>query len=184
MSGSFVYFVKPIGHDGPIKIGVSQRPETRLQSLMSWSPFDLEIVAAIDGDEKLERRVYSQFVAHHIRHEWFRAVPELLAMIEAMKAGHDIEGFLTAETKVVSLRRPWVRTPDFRRYMSYRHRLYWAFWRVNDGSYYSDQPPDVRKIMDCWSNKATPSDSEIARLEEVIANPTAFSPRLRKAATR
>lgn len=82
-----VYFIKPIGMDGPIKIGCSCRPGNRRQSLEFWSPFPLEIIAEIPGDQRLERRFHARFEAAHIRSEWSHPVPDLLTAIAAIRAG-------------------------------------------------------------------------------------------------
>lgn len=83
----WVYFIKPIGMDGPIKIGCSRNPDGRRDNLDTWSPFALEVVASIEGDHTLERRLHARFVSSHERREWFRATPDLLAAIEQIKAG-------------------------------------------------------------------------------------------------
>lgn len=85
MSG-YVYFLRPIGMDGPVKIGCSMAPELRLQSYMPWSPYPLEVAATLPGDHRLEARFHNQFRAQHTHHEWFTASPELTATIEAIRA--------------------------------------------------------------------------------------------------
>ncbi len=82
-----VYFIKPIGMDGPIKIGCSATPDKRRNTLSTWSPFELEIVAQIAGDKFMERRFHAAFEKSHQRREWFTPTPELLATIEAINAG-------------------------------------------------------------------------------------------------
>lgn len=84
---STVYFIKPCGFRGPIKIGCSMAPLKRAQSLRAWCPFPLEILATIPGDGKLERRFHSQFAHLHEGSEWFTAAPELIAAVEEIKAG-------------------------------------------------------------------------------------------------
>lgn len=84
---SRVYFIKPIGMDGPVKIGCSFSPERRRSSLATWSPFALEIVAEIDGDTTLERRFHAAFISTHQRREWFNASAEISATISAINAG-------------------------------------------------------------------------------------------------
>lgn len=69
---SFVYFLRPIGMNGPIKIGCSAKPHLRLAAYFPWSPYPLEIAATIPGDERLERRFHAKFVDDHTHHEWFR----------------------------------------------------------------------------------------------------------------
>ncbi len=82
-----VYFIKPIGMDGPIKIGCSQYPGKRLSSLETWCPFPLEIVAQIEGDVYIERRFHRKFLDTHLRSEWFEATDDLLDTIRQINAG-------------------------------------------------------------------------------------------------
>jgi len=82
-----VYFIKPIGMDGPIKIGCSRSPERRHSALENWSPFPLEIVASIEGDFHLERRFHAKFAHLHDRREWFFAGDDLAQTIEAINNG-------------------------------------------------------------------------------------------------
>lgn len=82
-----VYFIKPIGMAGPIKIGCSQSPNGRRETLETWSPFTLEVVAEIDGGFALEQRFHAMFAHSHERREWFRYTPELGEVIRAIQAG-------------------------------------------------------------------------------------------------
>ena len=82
-----IYFVRPIGMDGPVKIGCSIVPESRLHALWVWSPFPLEIVASIDGDFGLESKIHAHFAATHSHREWFRASPELTKLISDLHLG-------------------------------------------------------------------------------------------------
>lgn len=102
MSRQRVYFIKPIGMDGPIKIGCSGSPNRRRKALATWSPFALEIVAEIEGNYQLERRFHAKHLASHQRNEWFAVTPELLADIAAIASGQfDIES-LPAPAKLPS----------------------------------------------------------------------------------
>lgn len=83
----YVYFARPIGMDGPVKIGCSGQPNARLAGLMAWSPFLLEVAAAIPGDRRLESRFHAAFRRQHSHHEWFRPSPELTATIAAVAEG-------------------------------------------------------------------------------------------------
>lgn len=82
-----VYFIKPIEHEGPIKIGRSCSPDNRLATLATWCPFPLELVAQIEGPKELERRFHHHFLDLHIRHEWFRVSNELQAVIREINEG-------------------------------------------------------------------------------------------------
>lgn len=83
----WVYFLRPVGMDGPIKIGCSQLPARRLATFMSWSPWPLEIAARIEGPSALERRFHQQFIRHHSHGEWFKPHPAITAAIDAINAG-------------------------------------------------------------------------------------------------
>lgn len=84
---SRVYFIKPIGMDGPIKIGCSRFPEGRRSSLETWSPFPLEVIAEVEGGFDTELRFHQSFAHLHDRREWFRPDAVLLAVIAAINAG-------------------------------------------------------------------------------------------------
>jgi hypothetical protein len=82
-----VYFIKPVGMDGPVKIGCSSSPIRRRDALATWSPFALEIIAQIEGGFKLEQRFHAKFRDQHERHEWFSWSPELAETIASVQAG-------------------------------------------------------------------------------------------------
>lgn len=84
---SRVYFIKPVGMDGPVKIGCSHRPDGRLSALEAWSPFPLEVAAQIHGGMTLERRFHALFADQHSHREWFRPSPELTRVIALVASG-------------------------------------------------------------------------------------------------
>ena len=83
----FVYFLRPVGQDGPVKIGFSCRPEERLQTYLSWSPVPLELAATLDGEPWLERYFHRRFHSSWLHHEWFSASQKLSAAVEDIAAG-------------------------------------------------------------------------------------------------
>lgn len=84
---TWVYFIKPIGMDGPIKVGCSRLPAHRLMQIVPWSPFPLEIVCQLPGNVEVERRFHASMIDHWSHSEWFHATPEVLAIVEAAKRG-------------------------------------------------------------------------------------------------
>lgn len=82
-----VYFIKPVGMAGPVKIGCSSLPERRLVELTIWSPFQLEVVVAVDGNEDLEWRLHASFAADRSHSEWFHASDRLTATMAAIADG-------------------------------------------------------------------------------------------------
>lgn len=82
-----VYFMRPVGADGPVKIGCSTDPEGRLKTYCGWSPIPLEVVATIPGKWAVEWAFHAKFAHLRSHHEWFTADAELTAVIEAVRAG-------------------------------------------------------------------------------------------------
>jgi hypothetical protein len=101
---SFVYFLKPADMAGPIKIGVSFSPVNRLRSLMSWSPFVLELLATTPGTSETERVVHSHFMADHHHGEWFNPSPRLLDLIARLTAGEALGDCLDLDLPHVAKR--------------------------------------------------------------------------------
>jgi len=85
-----IYFLRPAGEDGPIKIGCSFDPYIRLGQYVSWSPYPLEIILTIPGTMALEKNIHECFCDTHSHGEWFHASPRLLEAIEGLKAGKPI----------------------------------------------------------------------------------------------
>lgn len=83
----FVYFLRPVGMAGPIKIGCSSAPWTRMNHYNMYSPVPLELVAAVRGPQSVEFRFHLMFDADRMHHEWFRHSPELQAVMDAVGAG-------------------------------------------------------------------------------------------------
>lgn len=72
---------------GPVKIGCSYSPDLRRDTLETWSPFPLEIIAEIEGDTHLERRFHALFFDTFKSREWFGVSAEMLAVVAAINAG-------------------------------------------------------------------------------------------------
>jgi hypothetical protein len=101
-----VYFLRPVGAAGPIKIGCSFSPEARLRTYLTWSPVPLEIAALIrGGGSGLENRLHHHFRAQWLHHEWFAPSEELSAVIDSAAAGtFDVE-MLRPRGRGMALRR-------------------------------------------------------------------------------
>lgn len=93
-----VYFIRPVGASGPVKIGHSTYPGARLSVYRTWSPVPLEIVATLKvaGDDHarkrrcallVEKRFHIKYAKQRLHHEWFAASDELLSDIAAINAG-------------------------------------------------------------------------------------------------
>ncbi len=90
-----IYFMRPIGQRGPIKIGCSGLPLERLRILTLWSPLPLEVIAVCDGQHHgVERRLHMMFRAAHSHGEWFHPLPELETFVARVAAGERIEDMI------------------------------------------------------------------------------------------
>lgn len=149
-----IYIIKPVGSDGPYKIGWSRAPINRLESLMVWSPFPLEIVATVPGGYALEQNIHSCLARSASHYEWFHATEEVKAFVNRVAAGVPIEQAidLTQKHKDQSLAaakrsRSW--TPAHRVYMGNIHRVRHAENRASKqmGVKY-DAPAEVNSAID------------------------------------
>lgn len=82
-----VYFIKPIGMDGPVKVGCSKNADLRRANLAAWCPINLELLATTPGDIELEGRIHHYLIDDHERQEWFRHSRRLRALIASVKDG-------------------------------------------------------------------------------------------------
>lgn len=178
-----VYFVRPVGMDGPIKIGCSVDPSGRLQVLSAWSPFPLELIGSVLGDFKDEARLHTRFSELHTRKEWFMSSPLLRETIERILAGTSIKEAckeIPPKKSIRNQKRP-IRTEDREMFLQYGNRIRKVMrplWGTK-GRWW--KPDDVEAIMHNWRRDKgkghitlIPSPDQIARLEEFIADPKKF----------
>lgn len=78
-----VYFAQAVG-GGPIKIGFTELPSSRLSQLQTGSPKRMRFTRLVPGDRADEELMQSRFWRYHIRGEWFRADPELATVADAI----------------------------------------------------------------------------------------------------
>ena len=78
---------------GRAKVGVTSNVSRRFHQLQTDNPDELKLVGYIQGD--YEKELHEKFVHLHIRGEWFRATPELLA--EFSEASNRINPELIAD---------------------------------------------------------------------------------------
>lgn len=83
----FVYFLRPVGQRGPVKIGTSSDPIGRLASCMRWSPVPLEVIATIPGGFDLEVRFHTLFQDDHSHGEWFHGSERMEQVVAAINSG-------------------------------------------------------------------------------------------------
>lgn len=83
----FVYAARAVSGEGPIKIGCSKEPRQRLLKLMDYSPVPLELLASVPGNYGDEFALQTLLMAHHSHFEWFHPTPEVLDVVERMRAG-------------------------------------------------------------------------------------------------
>jgi hypothetical protein len=81
-----VYFVQE-GGSGAIKIGATGNIKNRLDMLRVNSPHEMNLVASVPGDERLEKYLHTRFKDSNVRGEWFRPTSKLFECIEELKQG-------------------------------------------------------------------------------------------------
>lgn len=78
-----IYFIRAV-NSGAIKIGVSNDPRRRLESMQTGSPEPLELLGVLPGGVDEERRLHQRFAAYRIHGEWFRGDETLTRAIEVL----------------------------------------------------------------------------------------------------
>ena len=176
----FIYFIKPIGLDGPVKIGWSTKPESRLLCLMIFSPLPLEIVAKVPGTTELERNLHACFAESHSHCEWFQATPKLTAAVDALRQGLPIEKAVDLAGQIGPIRADFAPpSPERHLFLRLRRKLGLSLAKANRAVGDGPQlraPDDVANILSEWSGRLrrepwTPGRSELLRVEETIADP-------------
>jgi hypothetical protein len=192
---TLVYFIKPKGKKGPIKIGCSHTPADRLEALAAWSPWPLEVMGSVPGSFKEEEYLHQCFAASHMHREWFKATPHLCSNVKKIIDAGTIEvvrGEISPQGSIRNrVRRK--RTEDEKLRFSYERRVVFAQQRVRKQVAPSpvwSAPSDVRAIIAAWGHgrwwdskaalwqkhpERRPSQQEFARLDEYLADPAVHS---------
>jgi len=111
--GPYIYFLRPVGALGPIKIGCSDIPMERLRTFARWSPAPLEIAAIVPGSLSIESWLHNRFRDAHSHLEWYRPTPELVALVREAAETDAIPGCpqIVGEPINASDRRPLAGLP-------------------------------------------------------------------------
>jgi hypothetical protein len=177
-----VYFVRPVGMDGPIKIGCSAKPMDRIKVLSAWSPFELELIGSVPGSFDDENMLHRRFSNLHTRKEWFLSSAPLRETIERIIGGTPIRdacAMLEEKGPIRNQNRP-LKTPDRALFLEYGYRIRRELDKLRKdfdfGIYHA--PDDIKAIMHNWRrdkmknhSPITPTPEQFARLEEFIADP-------------
>lgn len=76
-----VYFMQ-IVPDGPVKIGVADRPTRRLADLQACMPYELRLRCFMHAPAGIERFLHDVLSHHRIRGEWFAPTEDVLWVVE------------------------------------------------------------------------------------------------------
>jgi hypothetical protein len=77
-----IYFLRPLGELGPVKIGMSVYPAHRLKGMAIWSPVILELAAHCRAHHNTEHFLHHHFIADWMHGEWFAWSEALQAVID------------------------------------------------------------------------------------------------------
>lgn len=175
---SRVYFIKPVGMDGPIKIGCSILPEKRLQELTVWSPFPLEVIGSVLGQIADEQFLHRCFADCHSHREWFYSTPALRETITKILASsiEEVRGSLSPRGSIrVKSRRK--RTESQRLENKYRCAIRATQKRLrkdNERGLWAS-PDDVDRIMHKFTDTSSPPAADLARIDEYLKDPVRHS---------
>lgn len=179
ITGRSIYFVRPVGMDGPVKIGCSKEPLRRALQLSIWCPFKLEVVHSMPGTLADERALHRHFSADLLHNEWFKPSDRLCALIGKLVAGAALVDLIVKALAAIGSAKP-KRSTSRRRYASYGARIRNTEKKLRklgeNTAWWA--PRDAAAIMSAWGRSAPdvfPTDAEIGRLDEYLADPGAHS---------
>lgn len=166
-----IYFVRPVGLAGPIKIGFTTNTMLRLPAINAWAPFRLEIAASTPGTLRTENAIHRCFSECHSHGEWFFPTSRLIAAIEALATGRPLEEAIDFTKQAGPIRGKFPWTDDRRKIMSYRQRAAWLERRDDLFA-----PCEYDQILDAWCGYGRripirPTAEQFARLDEILADP-------------
>lgn len=169
-----VYFIKPVGHAGPYKIGCSKEPEARLRSVEIWSPLLLEIVAFVEGSNREENILHQMLGETRLHGEWFAQSAKLDGIIRYVKRtgslpplDYSLSPYKTGKSSMVRRGSPRLRQDKHnitRRIRNAERRVYGYA-----GSEYM-RPDDIEEIYQSYQGISAPmpTDEQLAKLQEYI----------------
>lgn len=186
MTDKHIYFIKPVGSVGPIKIGCSKFVGERLEAIALWSPTPLEVIYQEQGGHDLERNLHRCFADLHSHHEWFHPGERLLKAIQKLNAGMKIADAIDLSDERGSIlktagkgSRP--ESAEKKGLRSYKCRIRHAVDRAEKITKRRRFAPlDVENIIERWegfagfgvpSRPKRPTDAEFARLDEFLSDP-------------
>lgn len=130
---SYVYFAQVRG-GGPIKIGCSCGPKSRIYGLQSWCPVPLDFVCMVEGGRDEEFALHDALKDFRMHSEWFEPNEKLAAIIAGIVASGSLPSFVAEEAG---------RRLDERKRLkrSKRAKLAWAEKRRGKRPYRSPKKP-------------------------------------------
>ena len=174
-----VYFIKPIGLDGPIKIGHSDFPLNRLSALAAWSPLALEIIGSVPGTLQDEKFLHECFSASYSHREWFHATLPLQQSIKKILAAGTIDAVRdTLQPRGKIPRKPRQRaTEEQKLRRAYEARVQKAQRKMRAAGEKTawSAPDDITSIISRWNSNHSPTATELARVDQYLSCPADYS---------
>jgi Meiotically up-regulated gene 113 len=174
--GKRVYFMRPCGTEGPIKIGCSKDCDTRLRSVEIWSPVILELVATVPGEHREENILHQMFGEDRLHGEWFKHSPKLQSLIDyVVKAGklppldYSLSPYASKRPSAMK-RRADPKETTSKSQMTARvrraERRVWTFQGIGEL-----RPVEIDAIIRSYSgfDRSPPTAEDCATLEDYIA---------------
>lgn len=144
-----IYFVAYKGiTKSPIKIGYTEdytRLKTRVASMQTGSPWEIEVLGTMEGGYALERDLHRLFADWRIRGEWFQHSTPLINLIEWAKTNRALGKLATCKQAEMYIARSLAAKKNFKpRRMSRRAQNRAALKQgIEDGSITVGQIEDL-----------------------------------------
>jgi hypothetical protein len=85
-----IYFIEAVGMN-LVKIGYTIDPARRFMTMLTMSPAPLSLLGSITGGPQKEAEIHGRLEPHRLHGEWFKMVPEVMAIVAAAEQhyGHE-----------------------------------------------------------------------------------------------
>lgn len=87
---SKIYFIEAVGLD-LIKIGYTIDPVKRFMGMLTMCPVPLSLLGSIWGGPQRELVIHEQLAEHRTHGEWFKKVPEVMAVVATSETSYGTE---------------------------------------------------------------------------------------------
>ncbi len=152
-----IYFIEAVSANR-VKIGHAVNIKTRMRSIKTGCPFELELIRVEDGGASEERAVHQRFADRRIQGEWFTLTPDWRAELLDGSATQYLEKEEAASPELLvekdtrHVDDPLISLAEFARRLNRDRATVWR-WANKKLFEFVELPSGMRKIRTSEANR-------------------------------